>query len=178
MIDDRIALNQGEEFEIIIKSYFDVGKQNMLILWLILWTIAGIGILSQFFFNQPDGFTIYLIVWLAFWAYFEYKVIFAFMWRKNGLERIIVKDDVVTINREISGRGIPELCNRKSIKNLKLKEIKETNFISAMNMAYWKPGGERIVFDCEGRSIHFGMELNDKEAKNILMHFSKSLKRP
>ena len=175
MNNERISITQEGEFEIIIKSYFDINKQNILVLWIILWTIAGIGILSQFFFPQPEGFTTYLIVWLAFWAYFEYKVVLAYRWRKFGLERIVIKDDMVFITREIANRGIPEKYEVNWIKNLKIKEVKKENFIAAISKAYWNPGEEKIVFDYKGKEIHFGMELSDKEVKNIVKRLGRKI---
>jgi len=173
---DRIEIIQEENFEITIKSYFDMGKQNLLITWLILWSVAGIGIVSQFLMTHLEGFTMYLVVWLAFWAYFEYKVIYAFRWRRFGMERLFIKEEMLYLSREVSGRGIPEKYDVNWIKNLRVKEIKENNFIAAISKAYWNPGEERIVFDFKGKEVLFGMELNDKEAKNICKVLGKKLK--
>lgn len=175
MNNERISINQDGEFEITIKSYYDNNKQNMLVLWLILWTIAGIGILSQFFFDQVEGFTTYLIVLMAFWSYFEYKIMLAFRWRKYGLERIVIKEDVVYISREIANRGIPEIYEVNWIKNLKVKEKEESNFITDISKAYWNLGEEKIIFDYKGKVIRFGMELNEHEAKKIVKQFGRKI---
>ncbi len=113
---------------------------------------------------------------MAFWAYFEYKVIYAFRWRRYGLERIVIKDEAIYISREISGRGIPQKYEMSWIKDLRIKEVKETNFIAAISRAYWNPGAERIVFKYKGKEIWFGMELNESEAKRILKVLEKKIK--
>jgi len=176
MKSERIEINKKDGFEIVIKSFYDDAKQSMLVAWVILWTIAGIGIITQFFVPQVEDFKIFLAVWLAFWAYFEYKVIFAFRWRKHGLERIILKDEMLTIIREISGRGLPEKFDVNWIKNLRKKEIKENNIIYSISKAYWNPGDERIVFDYKGKEVYFGKELNEKETKSIIHDLEPRIK--
>jgi hypothetical protein len=175
MNKERINIEQEKGYEISIKSYFDEGKQNLLIVWIVLWSFAGIGIISQFFVSQLEEFTAYLIVWVVFWVYFEYKVIYAFRWRKYGMERITIKDEALYISREISNRGIPQKYEVNWIKDLKVKEVKESNFVAAISSAYWNPGGERIVFNYKGKDILFGMELNEDEAKRISKALGKKL---
>ena len=46
--------------QIYIRAYYEQQKQQLLTLWLVLWTIAGIGIISQFFFPTEDGLVILL----------------------------------------------------------------------------------------------------------------------
>ncbi len=173
---ERIEIIENEKLEIRIKPFYSESKQNLLIIWMILWTAAGLGIISQFFVPQAEGFTTYLIVWLAFWLYFEYKVIYAFRWRKYGLERIIVSEESLSISREISGRSIPSRYEVDFIKNLKKREVKESNFIYAMSKAYWNPGNENIEFLHKGKEVYFGLELEDQDAKRVIAKLSKKLK--
>lgn len=175
MKDGRIERLKGEAFEIVIKAYFDSSKQSMLVLWLILWSIAGIGIITQFFIPQPEGFTTYLLVWMAFWAYFEYKVVYAYRWRRFGQERIRIENDTLLISREVSGRALPGKYEVNWIKNLRKREVKENNIVHALSKAYWNPGDERIMFDYKGKSIYFGMELEEKESNNLIKDLNSRL---
>lgn len=172
----RTEINRGEGLEIIIKSYYDESKQTMLTLWLILWSVAGLGILSQFFYPAAAGMTSYLVVWIAFWAYFEYKVLYAYRWRRYGLERIEIKDGKLHLTREVAGRGIPQVYDIEWIKNLRLHELKKSNFFIAMSQAYWSPGDEHIQFEYKGKDIFFGLELEDREAKKVLDELKKEFK--
>ena len=38
-----------------------------------------------------------LLVWLCFWAYFEFKSFKVFMWRRFGVEKIKIRDEKLCI---------------------------------------------------------------------------------
>ena len=98
-MEDRIKIIKDEGLEIEIAAYYNHQKQILLI----LWSIAGIGILTQFFLPGTEDMRTYLFVWMAFWLYFEYKVVYAYRWRRFGRERIYFDEERMFISREISG---------------------------------------------------------------------------
>ena len=158
-----------------IKARCDQQKQLMLSIWLILWTLAGLGIISQFFFPAQDGLVIYLIILLSFWIYFEYKVFDAFRWRKYGEEIIIFDDDYMSIENCIAGRGIPHRFEHSWMKNLRMVEHRDKSFWQTMNSSYWNVGQEGLTFEFKGRQIFFGRELNAGESKEVLSFLKSQL---
>ena len=175
MEEKRVEINKNGTLEVVIHAYQDHAKTNLLMVWVILWTLAGVGIISQFFVDQVEGFTTYLIVWLGFWAYFEYKVIYAFRWRKLGLERIRLDEGILQISREIAGRSLPARYEVDWIKNFRLKTVNEKNITYALSKGYWNPGDERILFDYKGKEILFGMELAENESKKLVKLFTRAV---
>ncbi|MEQ8323844.1 MAG: hypothetical protein RH916_04135 [Vicingaceae bacterium] len=153
---------------ITINAYYNTGKQRILALWLVLWSLAGFAIITQLFLPMEDGMFTYFVVYIAFWVYFEYKVIYAFRWRKYGQEIISVEGDSLALENRISGRGIPLKFELEFVKNPRPVEVSETSFWHSMNQAYWNIGQESLVFDYKGKEIYFGRELNDSEQKRIL----------
>ena len=88
-IGDRISVKQKEnELSIVILSHKDKTKNIILLSWLILWSISGIVVLFQYPTIIDQNTKAAIIVWLGFWAYFEYITIKAFLWRKSGKEMI------------------------------------------------------------------------------------------
>lgn len=172
----RITVEKKPETEISIKAYFDSQKQFLLSLWLILWSAAGIGIISQFFTPISSDLTIYLIVWLGFWAYFEYKVIYAYRWRKYGVEKLFFDEESLMISREIAGRAIPAGYIKANIKNVRLYKPESVSVFIALSQSYWSPGDPKLVFDYQGMEVYFGLELSDQEAKRLVDLIKKELK--
>lgn len=176
MKSNRVLINEQEK-EISIDSFVESSKQNLLTIWLFLWSLAGIGIISQFFSPITEGLTIYLVVWLAFWAYFEFKVIYAYRWRRFGKEVIKVEEEWISINRVIAGRGIPQKYELSWMKNLRLNDNKKSSFFTAMSQSYWSPGNEQLTFDHKGREIFFGMELSESESKFLLKTLKQMIQK-
>lgn len=173
---ERIILTKESGFEMIIKARYEQQKQSLLIMWMVLWTLAGLGIVYQFFDQKNSDMTVYLVVWMAFWAYFEYKVIYAYRWRRFGLERISIEDEKLVLSREISGRGIPAKYDLEWIKNMKIREVNPMSFVGAMSKSYWNPVEERLMFNYKGKEVYFGLELSDAEAKKVFSEVSKKIK--
>lgn len=167
MDDNRIEIEKNGKLKIRIKAFYDKGKQSILIVWLVLWSCAGIGIAAQFFVPHDESMNTYLLVWLGFWAYFEYKVIFAYRWRMWGVEELLLDGDEMILLKKIKDRGIPRKFETNLVRNPEALKEEENSFIKMMSTAYWNVGKERLVFEYGGKDVFFGKELSEKESKNI-----------
>ena len=161
---------------VLIRSNYDRNKHNLLTAWIILWSIAGLAIIAQFFMPMPDGFLTYLVVWMAFWVYFEFKVVQAYRWRRYGRESISFDGENITLERSIAGRGIPQKFEVGFVKNIRHIERNERSFWFAVTSAYWNMGYDSLVFDYKGREVSFGRDLDMEEGKRVLREVKKLLK--
>ena len=175
-IGKRISIKQKEdEISIVILSATEKKKDILLFIWLLLWSIGGIIVLVQLFIIKEDETKVALAVWLAFWAYFEYKITFAFLWRKFGVEKIKLRANSFLYKRSIAGKG--------KIKNFKLDFIKkfqtittqENSFINNINNSYWVIAGEKLSFDYRGTEVKFGIQLPEKDAEQLFKVIKKSI---
>ena len=66
----------------------DKKKTNLLFLWLLAWTISGVIVIGNYFTIMQDKTKLLLIIWIAFWAYFEFKIVRVFMWKQFGKEKL------------------------------------------------------------------------------------------
>ena len=136
--------------------------------WVFFWSLAGVYVLSQFFVNPDiEEFKTFLIVWIVFWLYFEYKTVYALRWRKSGKEIIEIKDNKLSITNLIGERGIPRVCLLDHIKNIRLIEENPNNFFASMNKSYWVVSGETITLDYQGKQVNFAMQLDPREAAEL-----------
>ena len=97
MLTGRIKITQkGNETIIEILPLRDAFKTRLLFSWLLVWTLCGILVFSQFFSNLSREEKLLMAVWMAFWAYFEYKISKVYVWRKNGSEKISITAESLT----------------------------------------------------------------------------------
>lgn len=166
--DGNVLIEKNGETRITIKPHYDQLNQKLLIVWICLWTLVGLALIYQLFLLQNDGIKTFLLVWLAFWAYFEFKVIYAYRWRIYGKEIIEIQKDKIVYSKLISARGIPIEYEKDQIRQLDYIEDKSIGFFQQISAAYWNPGKEKIQFLYGGKTIRFGMELKESEARNVV----------
>ena len=173
-IGKRISVKKTEEeISIVILAFADKIKNRILTAWFIIWTICGIIVFSQYFVMKQENEKVMILVWLFFWAYFEYKSFAVFMWRKFGVEKIKIRKGMLQYKRDRAGKGKVNEYKVEFIKDLEYKEPDDNSFFDNLNNSYWVVGGERIVFDYYGRRIKLGMQLGEEDAKKLMKLISK-----
>lgn len=168
-IGKRISIKRSVEgLSIVILSLADKTKNRLLLTWLILWSVGGLIVLSQYFLLTDPNTKIAIIVWLCFWLYFEWKILNAYLWRRAGKEIIKIRENKLQYKRDISGKGKVKTYATDYIKDLRITEPKENSFFESLNNSYWVIAGEKLAFDYYGTEIKLGIQLDDKEAKELL----------
>jgi len=172
---DRIEVNQSKErFEILIASKIPRSQFAMLSAWLVAWTIAGVYVLSQVFSMQSDS-QIFMIVWLAFWAYFEYRIGSAWLWRKYGREVFRIEGDEVQLRFEVAYGGRAEAFSRADITGFHNLDKDKSAFVKSFYASFWVVGGETIGFFYKGRIKTFGRQISSNDADKLIALIKKHL---
>ena len=168
-IGDRISILRKEnELSIVILSYKDKVKNIFLFSWFFLWSLSGMVVLIQYFLlTDPDTKTA-IIVWIGFWAYFEYKIVKAYQWRKFGKEKIKIREGKLFYKRDVSGKGKIKEYETDFIKDLRFIEPQENSFLENLNDSYWVIANEKLAFDYYGAEVKFGIQLDEADAKSLL----------
>jgi len=169
-------LEQKNYLSIKINALYDKKKQQLLLFWISLFSICGAAILSQFFLNYSMETKLFFAVYIAFWLFFEFKVIYAYRWRKAGSEIFTIENKKIFLSKIIVKRGITEKYNQHEVSNFELIKHKE-NFVFAINTNYWSINKYTISFNFNNQTVPFGIELNEKEAKNVLHIINKFVKK-
>lgn len=178
-MQDRISINkENNSLVITIKAYFDDKKQKLLTIWIVLFSLCGLAIFSQFFENYDNGTKVFFGVYIAFWLFFEFKVIYAYRWRKLGVEQIVVKDNELLLIKTIGKRGITQRFKIDEIK--KIDFFKDTNgkFVKSMNESYWNINKYHLAIELKDNStpVPFAIDIENKMAKKILNEIRNALK--
>jgi len=168
-IGERISIKQKEsELSIVILAFSNKTKNFLLLSWLILWTLSGVIVIMQYATISDPNTKAAIIAWMGFWAYFEYVITKAFLWRKSGKEIIKLRDNKFFYKRDIARKGNIKVYEYDFIKNLRIIETKESSFMENLNHSYWVIAGEKLAFDYYGKEIKFGIQLQDCDAKMLL----------
>jgi hypothetical protein len=175
-IGKRISLKRTEkELSIVILSGTDKTKKLLLFLWFFLWSLSGVIVITQYFMIPDPDTKVAIIVWIGFWAYFEYRIFRAYMWRTNGMEKLKLRENKLFYKRQVAGRGKIHVYEFDFIKDLRIVEKKDT-LMDNLNNSYWVIAGESIAFDYYGKEILFGLQLDAADSKALLMTIKKEMK--
>ncbi len=115
---------------------------------------------------------IYFAVVIAFWAYFEYKVVKGFLWLIGGRELVKITKDEMTIKNSFFGYGKATRHFTENIKNIDLVKHKTFSFGFDYENAFWRQGTDSIVFNSGSKTVGFAKKIEEKNA-NLLMRLIK-----
>ena len=151
-------------------------KLHLLFTWFFLWTVSGVIIMANYFSLTNTNTKTLVLVWLGFWAYFEFKIGKAFLFKKFGKEKIWIKNGKLNYWKDVAGRGKKLEFDIELIKDLQLVEKNKRDFFQFMNESFWVVGGESISFTYGAKTYRLGVQLNDDDAKELLKQIKYAIK--
>jgi hypothetical protein len=173
---NRIQLSSDRK-TLEILSIADATKLKILIVWFILWTISGMIVFTQFFVPTSRDVKVWYAVWMAFWAYFEYKASVLLSYRRKGKEILQFSESGFTFRRDINGRGIDKVYERAEIKNIRTVDFKDKKVIARVQPLYWNMGYETVLFDYKGKEEALGLQLTEEEALQLVKVMKQRLNK-
>lgn len=177
VISKRISiLIKDQVFSLVILPTAEKKKVNLMFLWLLAWSVSGVVVMLNYFTLQQQSAKLFIIIWLAFWAYFEFKIIRVFMWKRFGKEKLWIKNGTLLYQQDINGRGKIKEFDLNLITDFDLIALTPGSIADTFSQTFWVKGGERIEFNCQSKIVKFGMQLDDDEAKKIIIALNKFLK--
>lgn len=177
VIGKRISiLKKDKVLSIVILPTDDNKKLRLLFLWLMAWSICGVIVIANYFQVQEQDQKVYLIIYLSFWAYFEFNIARTFIWKKFGREKLWIQGGILHYQREINKKGKIKEFNLDLISRFRIVELSLTKLTDTINQSFWMRGGERLEFDSQSNLIRLGMQLTDEEARLVLNEVNGFLK--
>jgi hypothetical protein len=177
-ISERIGYEIGDEgltVRIKASKAKDLKKLNLMKAWVIAWALSGGLIGSALFMNYPSDLKIYLLVFLAFWAYFLFKITLAYYFRKYGIETMFLNGDQLMLRKDIHGKPGKPLFFRLNEKNAFRYLNKETKG-GWFYDSFWIDSGGNCGFGKPGAEYRFGIQLEQNEAHQLVKLLNKELK--
>lgn len=177
IISNRISIIKKEDLlSIVILPSQDKRKLALLFLWLMAWSVCGILVFANYFKITDPNSKIFLIVYLSFWAYFEFNIARAFIWKKFGREKVWIREGVLHYQKEINKKGKVREFNISLVSKLRLIELSNSSFADSFSQSFWVKGGERLEFSSQAKVVRLGMQISDEEARVVLNEVNAYLK--
>lgn len=169
VISPRLSILKKENtLSIVILPTDDKRKLGVLFLWLFAWSVCGIIVFINYFTIKDANTKLGIIIYLSFWAYFEFSIARAFIWKKFGKEKLWIKNDILHYQRQINNKGKIKEFPLDLVSKLKYLEISPASFTDSINQSFWVKGGERLEFNAQAKVIRLGMQLSDEETRIVL----------
>lgn len=176
MIGKRISVYREEDVaSFVIMPTDNKWKLYLLFGWLFLWTVSGV-IVAANYFTMNTNMKLVIIMWMAFWAYFEFTIGKAFLFRKFGKEKIWVKGGRLFYWRDIAGRGKKMEFEKELVKDMAVIEKDKKDFFASMNESFWVIGGESISFEYGAKTYRIGIQLSADDARELVRQVKHALK--
>jgi hypothetical protein len=156
-------------------------------LWLAGWMTGEVFALRQILSPSPVPAKVFLAVWLAFWSFGGTAALSICVWMLVGHERVRLRPDALTIQREAFGLGPTRVYGFDRIRNLRaqpmppLTEVTVTRGAQAPDGTRVVPaeqaktvlrvmgiGGPGISFTYANRPVRFGVALDPMEARGVV----------
>jgi hypothetical protein len=190
-IGDRISVQDMDHITTIVINPLRVWwKEILLTLWVTGFTFVGLVmiymLMTDFASLQYDvaptdddirNQVIYAIVFLSFWAYFEYKILKALLWYRFGKELIRIDGDGFTLKKSILSYGKANRYFFENMKEFQQRVEEETSFSNFFENAYWAMGSDAIVFNHYKKIISFGRRVEDKSARLLVRLIDDRIKK-
>lgn len=177
-ISERVSVErQGEGTSVVISNRLPRTQQYMLIGWLVAWTLCGAAFIYEAFRNTDPHMRMPLLVMIAFWAYFELRILRVVLWRTKGFELWRILDGELTVKDSFFGYG---RANRYFIANIQrfgLLNMDEASWKWQMSDSFWTRGAERLGFEYQGKKVAMGRGLTKAEADQLAHVVARELKR-
>lgn len=175
-ISERVRIEEGATgLRVRIAAYRESAKQRILTLWVVLWSLCGLFVAAQLFTAIPGQQKLILIVFLAFWGYFEYMALYALIWRYSGEEELRIGEGELLIESRILSKKKAARYALSKVKALRVIEHEEEAFRTQLESAYYVLGRPMLGFEYDGTPVRFGEKLSETEAKELATRLNRTL---
>jgi hypothetical protein len=166
--EDRVT-----ELTIRIKMKRMAWPSAFLPIWLAGWTLGGVFVIYMLISGKAGEAAWFLLIWIAFWAVAEAFAGYTWLWMAFGAEVLWTDRDRLTIRRELFGRGRVHTYGVRGVSRLRAAG----QFGAAMSpfshswsaaWAQWGLTGGNVAFEHEGKTVRFGIWLEEDEAHEVV----------
>lgn len=190
-IGDRISVQDTDNVTTIVIQPIRVWwKEILLTVWVAGFTFVGLVMIYYYLTNfaglnydvAPTEDTIrnqsiYTVVFLSFWIYFEYRTVKALLWYRFGKELIKIDQDGFTLKKSILSYGKANRFFFENMKQFHQKEQETTSFGNFFENAYWAMGTDAIVFNHYKKTISFGRRVDAKSGRLLVRLIDDRIKK-
>ena len=138
--------------------------------FLVLWALGLLGVGFAFLGSLVRGdVQPFIVVWLLGWGGLGGFMLYALAWALFGKEVLELRGGVLSIRREVLGRGRARRYRGADVRDLRAAPPREPfPFTERDNMDYWGFGEGVMAFEYRGETVRFGTRLGLAEAREFV----------
>lgn len=180
-IGERISFENHKGYTtLVISTKIERWQESLMIAWILAWTFCGAVFIYYLFaggLERNDRLIVFVIS--VFWAYFEYRIIKTFLWRKFGIEFIKIDADKFTIKKSTLsyGKATEYITKQIDYNNVECLKQNPKSFAKVMNDSFWIIGEGAVRFSDKGKYIYFGHQLEADDSDKLAKEVRKTLKK-
>jgi hypothetical protein len=168
VLGERISILKKEKvLSIVILPGLGNKKLLLIFTWLLAWSVCGVVVFMNYFATDNKDLKLFILVYLSFWAYFEFSIARSFIWKKWGKEKLWIQNGIFHYQREVNKKGKIREWNLELMSKVELVELKSTRLADTLSQSFWMKGGERLEFTSQGKIQRLAMQVTDQEAAII-----------
>lgn len=168
-IGEKISLQKKDGiFSVVIAAAIERYQEGLVLVWALTWTLCGSFFIVQLIWgDDPRETKLYMVILLSFWAYYEYKAVSIFFWRKWGYESLKMMDGRLYLRNVVKGMGKTKDYFLENIDEFYTKKREAKSFVEVMNNTFWVKGNHSVYFKYQGKTIGLGRQIDIEEAKKL-----------
>lgn len=177
-ISERVSTeSKPDSFSVVISSRLPKAQMALLIGWLAAWTFCGVYFMLALSQGQNAETRLALFIMLAFWAYFELRILNVVLWRVKGFELWLLEREELTVKNSLFGYGKASRYFVANMTRFGLLNVEEDTWKWQLSDSFWTRGAERLGFEYQGRKMAIGRGVTKEEAQGLAHLMSKELKK-
>ena len=177
-ISDRVSVERTPTaMSVVISTRLPAMQRNLLITWLLAWTVCGIYFVREAARPQPREMMLTLWIMLGFWAYFELRILRVALWRMKGFEIWRVREGELTVKNSLFGYGKATRYFITNIHRFGKLNIEETSWKWQLSDSFWTRGAERLGFEYLGKKVAIGRGISADEEHRLAVLMGREFTR-
>jgi hypothetical protein len=162
------VIQNSEQLLIRVQPIISKTHSVIILVWLLLWTLCGLIVFTQFFAPISRENKILMAAWMAFWAFFEFRVFTVYQWKKSGYEEIEIQKERFILRKKQAGPVKEIQFHTDELSALSTVDFNERKYSPKVNSSFFSLGLETISFKCGGNIYRFGYQLTKEEGLRIM----------
>ena len=145
--------------------------------FLAFWTVGIVMVVRQLNTGRQGFNKLFLAVWLILAVGFSVPLILAWLWNMLGSEIVRVSAPSLTISKSLFGLMRTREYVAADIEAIRSSPYQEPVTSSSPSLSYFGLTGGNIAFDYGMKTVRFGVQVDEAEAKHIASLINRRLGR-
>lgn len=176
-INPNISIKQNSEtWSLVIKPQISLWQRRLLFIWIICWSVCGIWVMAQYRTIQNQNEKIFIILYLAFWFYFEWSMVRVYIWKRFGKEKLWIKQGQLFYHQAKQKSSKIQSWPLESVGLVEAVSFNPNGFNEIISQSFWMKGHPRVQLTCPGTLLRFGFQLDVKTTQAVIKHFNAAQK--